>query len=213
MKIIIFILLFLSFYINIKYNGGIFSSSTNNSSKENIQKNTQIPYDLEEYVISEDILQKNGLRGYYLKFNNKRKLPVIENFQDKTDYIKNNSNVKYISIIPMGETIKKISEHPKSVDFFTKFIKGLKGKKNTIFIVINENLRAGTTNSNFKDYKIIKEQFKDIENKYDYWEAKFIFENGNDSIKANAWKLYEIINKNSSKKSNIKNNSKKIINN
>lgn len=194
--------------------GAFLSSSSNNSStKENIQKNTQIPYDLQEYVISEDILQKNGLRGYYLKFNNKRKLPVIENFQDKTDYIKNNSNVKYISIIPMGETIKKISEHPKSVDFFTKFIKGLKGKKNTIFIVINENLRAGTTNSNFKDYKIIKEQFKDIENKYDYWEAKFIFENGNDSIKANAWKLYEIINKNSSKKSNIKNNSKRINNN
>ena len=108
--------------------GGLFSSSTNNSTKENIQKNTQIPFDLQKYVISEDILQEKGLKGYYLKFNNKRKLPVIENFKDKTDYIKNNSNVKYISIISMDEILKKINNAPNRNELLKQFIDKLKKK-------------------------------------------------------------------------------------
>jgi len=198
--------------------GGIFSSSTNNSTKENIQTNTQIPYDLEEYVMKEDILQKNGLKGYYLKFNNKRKLPVIENFKDKIEYIKNNSNVKYISIVPMIDTIKKIIANPTKYELFRKLINVLKNKKNTIFISINENLHPETSNSNFKNYKIIKEKFKDIINLNDHWQTLFIFEDGNDKsklIQVKAYNLYEIINKNTSKngKNNKSVNVKKIINN
>ena len=197
--------------------GGLFSSSTNNSTKENIQKNTQIPFDLQKYVISEDILQEKGLKGYYLKFNNKRKLPVIENFKDKTDYIKNNSNVKYISIISMDEILKKINNAPNRNELLKQFIDELK-KKNAIFIVINHNLQPRASNSNFNDYKIIKEQFKNIENAHDYWEAKFIFGDEKNSIKANAKKLYEIIiqkssKKNNSKKNNNKKNNKRINNN
>jgi hypothetical protein len=190
--------------------GGIFSSSSNNSTKKNIQKNTQIPFDLEKYVISEDILQKNGLKGYYLKFNNKRKLPVIENFKDKTDYIKNNSNVKYISIVPMNytiETISKISKWRERDKKIQDFIKYIKQQKNVIFISINHNLQPGATNSNFNDYKIIKEKFINIEGIDNYYETKFIFENNEKkSIKEKAWKLYGI-------KENNKKNNKRINNN
>ena len=194
--------------------GSLFSSSTNNSTKENIQKNTQIPFDLQKYVISEDILQKNGLKGYYLKFNNKRKLPVIENFKDKTDYIKNNSNVKYISIVPMNYTIETISKIKKWRERYKKiqdFIKYIKQQKNVIFISINHNLQPGATNRNFNDYKIIKEKFTNIEGIDNYWETVFVFGDEKNSIKEKAWKLYGI--KENIKKNNNKKNNKRINNN
>lgn len=192
--------------------GAILSSSTNNSTKENMQTNTQIPFDLQEYVINEDILQKNGLKGYYLKFNNKRKLPVIENFKDKIDYIKNNSNVKYISIVPMSDKLEEIRKMNYRVAYkeLEKFKKEIKEEKNLIFISIIQNINSGVANRNFYDYKIIKEKFMDIKRIDQPYETRFVFGDEKKSIEERPSILYKI--KENIKKNNKKNN-KRINNN